>query len=371
VSKFQTVRNALSRQPEVEEQPLSEETQEAAAPLAFADVRDALREFVRSIDPGNGNPNTEPLWELIRDSNLMRLNIKNMGYDIARALSDSRMSGVPEVPPAIRLGWCASTQVDVESAWVAYWCHQLGIRPLYHRKVWELAYVLQSMWSYGKITPGMRGLGFGCGEEPLPSYLAAHGVDVVATDLPPDHEGAVSWRNTAQHTDSLDKLRRDHLVGKEAFDRHVSLEYVDMNAIPEHLRDFDFCWSICAFEHVGSIEQGLQFVVNSMDTLKTGGVSIHTTEFNFQDGPTIDNWPTVLFQKQHFEDLARRLTAAGHRAEPISFDVGNGALDRFIDLPPYADYPSEWQSIQDFPAHMKLSVDGFPCTCYGIVVEKG
>lgn len=334
------------------------------------DVRDALREFVRSVDPDNSNPNTEALWELIRDVGIMKLNIKNMGYDIARALGTRRISDIPAAPPEVKLGWRASTQNDIESEWAAYWCNQLGVQALYHRKLWELPYVLHNLWSFGKIAPGKRGLGFGCGEEAIPSYLAAHGVDVVATDLPPDHENAVGWRNTAQHTDSLDKIWRPHLVSKETFDQHVTLEYVDMNAIPESLRDFDFCWSICAFEHVGSIEKGLRFIENSMETLQSGGISVHTTEFNFRDGPTIDNWGTVLFQQRHFEDLARRLTAAGHRAEPISFDLGTGPLDRFIDVPPYGDFPSMMQNIDKFPAHLKLSVDGFASTCYGLVVEK-
>lgn len=335
------------------------------------EMRDYLRAFVHSVDPGNGNPHTEPLWEMIRDLGIMRLNIKNMGYDIARALSGSQMPAKPQAPPRLALGWRASTQRDIESEWVAYWCAELGVRPLYHRKLWELAYVLHNLWSFGKIRAGARGLGFGCGEEAIPSYLAARGVDVVATDLPPDHASAAGWRNTAQHADSLDRIRHPHLVDKALFDRHVSLEYVDMNAISPHLRDFDFAWSICAFEHIGSIEKGLRFVENSMETLLPGGISVHTTEFNFGNGPTIDNWPTVLFQQAHFEDLARRLQRAGHRAEPISFDIGDGVLDRFIDIPPYADLPDSMRDIGAHPAHLKLSVDGFACTCFGVVVEKG
>ena len=57
--------------------------------------------------------------KVIRDMGILRLNVKNMGYDIARALSDSRMSEVPAAPPAVDLGWRASTQADIESDWVA------------------------------------------------------------------------------------------------------------------------------------------------------------------------------------------------------------------------------------------------------------
>lgn len=340
-----------------------------------SEMREYLHDFLRWVDPKNGNPHTEPLWEFIRDIGIMRLNIKNMGYEIARHLGSSRMSDVPPAPPRIELGWRASTQADIESDWAAYWCNELKVKPLYHRKLWELSYVLHCMWYHGKIAPGMRGLGFGCGEEPIPSYLASKGVDVVATDLPPDHASAVSWRNTAQHTDNLEKIWRSDIVDKPAFDRHVSLEYVDMNDIPAHLRDFDFCWSICAFEHVGSIEKGLRFVQNSMNTIKSGGISIHTTEFNFKEGATIDNWPSVLFQKKHFEDLADRLRQAGHKCETITFNLGDQMLDRFIDMPPWpgntAEVPSSMDNIMEFPAHLKLSIDGLPCTCYGLVVEKG
>ena len=35
---------------------------------------------------------------------------------------------------------------------------------------------------------------------------------------------------------------------------------------------FDFVWSACAFEHLGSILNGLEFVVNSVKCLKPGGV---------------------------------------------------------------------------------------------------
>lgn len=340
-------------------------------PIENEEIRNALRQFAQSIDPSNGNPNTEPLWELIRDIGMVKLNVKNLGYDIARALSDSQIAKVPASPQPVKLGWRASTQADIESDWAAFWCHELGIKPLYHRKLWELPYVLHNLWVHGMIAPGKRGLGFGCGEEAIPSYLASKGVDVVATDLPADHASAQGWRQTAQHTDSLEKIWRPHLVSKALFDRHVSLEFVDMNAIPEHLRDFDFCWSICAIEHVGSIELGLKVVENSLATLKAGGITVHTTEFNFMPGPTIDNWGTVLFQQQHFEDLARRLISVGHRAEPISFDVGDGPLDRFVDLPPFGVYPWVNEPKDEFPAHLKLSIDGFPSTCYGVVVEKG
>ena len=331
--------------------------------------KSALQRLLREVDP-DGAPNLGALWLLLRDAEITRLNVKNMGYDLARAIGQQRFAPAPERPTSDCLGWRTSTQKDIESDWCAYWCYQLGIKPIYHRKIWELCFVLQNMHALGVLQPGKRALAFGCGQEPIASMLASRGVDVLATDLAPDHENSKGWTDTAQHGSNVDKIWHPHLVSRDAFDRHVTLEYVDMREIPSHLQDFDACWSICALEHLGSISSGLDFVEKSLVTLKPGGVALHTTEFNVKDGATIDNWPTVLFQRHHFEALANRLRAAGHEVDPISFDVGSDALDRFVDIPPYHDLPENMSLIQEFPAHLKLSIDGFPSTCFGIVIRK-
>lgn len=156
-------------------------------------------------------------------------------------------------------------------------------------------------------------------------------------------------------------------MSRELFDRHVALRYVDMNRIPPDLVDYDFTWSVCAFEHLGSIACGLAFVENAMATLRPGGLAVHTTEFNFLDDKnTVDNWPTVLFQRRHFELLAARLREQGHEVAELDFDVGADPLDKFIDLPPFTD---AWTKSIEAP-HIKLAVDGFACTCFGLLIRK-
>jgi hypothetical protein len=156
------------------------------------------------------------------------------------------------------------------------------------------------------------------------------------------------------------------------FDRHVVLEYVDMNDIPDTLTGYDFCWSICALEHLGSIAQGLDFIENSLSTLRPGGLAVHTTEFNIRpDGPTIDNWPTVAFQRRHMEKIRQRLEAAGHRVAPFDFTLGDGPLDKFVDLPPWShDLPPEMNEWLGEPSHLKLGFDGIVATCIGIIITK-
>jgi hypothetical protein len=81
------------------------------------------------------------------------------------------------------LGSRACCQWDIESPWLRHWCDRLGLAPLYHRKVWEDAWVVQMLWEAGMLTPGRRGLGFAVGQEQLPALLAARGLDITATDL--------------------------------------------------------------------------------------------------------------------------------------------------------------------------------------------
>ncbi len=75
-----------------------------------------------------------------------------------------------------------------------------------------------------------------------------------------------------------------------------------MNDIPGDLEGFDFNWSSCSFEHLGSIEKGINFLMNQLKTLKPGGWAVHTTEFNVSsDDKTIESGDTVVYRKKDIE----------------------------------------------------------------------
>lgn len=138
-----------------------------------------------------------------------------------------------------------------------------------------------------------------------------------------------------------------------------------MNAIPADLQGkYDFCWSTCSLEHLGSIANGLNFIEESLKTLKPGGVAVHTTEWNLDDdGPTQDHCGCVLFQRRHFEAFAARMKQKGFELPDIDFSKGEQIFDGLVDLPPFGAHT-------DAVAHLRLSVSGFRCTSFGLIIRK-
>ncbi len=242
----------------------------------------------------------------------------------------------------------------------AQWCARFGDPPIWHRKQWEFVFILRALEYHGALRSGARGLGFGVGIEPLSSLFASMGCHVMATDLAADDDRAQVWNDTFQLGGNLRQIHNAYLCAEADFYERVSYRAVDMNAIPADLTDFDFTWSSCAFEHLGSIEAGLQFFANSLKCLKPGGVAVHTTELNLSsNGLTLDNNDTVIFRRRDFETLAERLLAEGHDVMPITFDSGDAEVDRVIDLPPYSNDP-----------HLKLQLMRWVTTSFGMIVRK-
>ena len=239
--------------------------------------------------------------------------------------------------------------------------------PFYHRKFWEYCYVCQVLFAEGKLAPEQSGLGFGCGVEPLPSLFVKYGARVLATDLDRDHTDAEAWQISREHGASAEALRHRDICADEERLADIDFRPVDMNAIPRDLDgQFDFCWSTCAFEHLGTLANGLAFVENSLRTLRPGGVAVHTTEFTFNCGETIDNNPTVLYQERHLIELIARLRDQGYQVADLDLSPGSGVLDCFVDLPPFSH---DLLLLRPPYAHLKLAIDGYTCTSVGLIIK--
>ncbi|WP_242182699.1 hypothetical protein [Sphingomonas sp. CARO-RG-8B-R24-01] len=321
----------------------------------------------------DSRPNLNALNDVVKDIRIIELNMKAFGYDLARRMATALPPRSGTGAQFVGLASKAAVQNDIESDWTAHWAAELKTSVIYHRKLWELAYVLQAIFEHGLMEPGRRGLGFGCGAEPIPSYLASRAVLVTATDTSTESAHAAGWIDSDQHLGSASSPFLSHLVDRDTFDRFVVTDTIDMNAVPDTFRDYDFCWSICALEHLGSIERGFRFIERSLATLRPGGLAVHTFELNVEnDGPTLDNWITVLFQRNHIEAFAARMAAQGHVVSRLNFDYGTGAMDTFIDLPPWLhDMSAEDRTRLGAPLHLKLAIDGFISTSFGLIITKG
>jgi len=252
-------------------------------------------------------------------------------------------------------------QASFDTGYFGYWSARLYEHLRHHRKLWEFVFICQALYERGALQPGVRGLGFGVGLEPLTALFACEGVEIMATDLEEEAATDLGWTDTKQHATGREALRRPQICPDDVFDRNVRYRSCDMNAVPDDLTGFDFCWSACALEHLGSIEKGLAFIERSVDCLKPGGWAIHTTEFNLSsNADTVDDMSTVLFRKRDFEALAERLKARGHEMLPINYDPGNLPLDTYYDVAPYREWP-----------HVKMALSGYAATSIGIIVRRG
>jgi hypothetical protein len=217
------------------------------------------------------------------------------------------------------------------------------------------------LWERGCIKKGKKGLVFAAGTEPLPSVFAKYGCKILASDIHPAKGETLGWATNGQLCFGLESLNKRKLCDDDIFFKNVTYRPVDMNNIPDDLNDFDFNWSSCSFEHLGSIKKGLAFLSNQLSTLKPGGWAVHTTEFNISsDDKTLDNnQNTVIFRKKDIDHIVKTLRKEGHFVEPIDYSLGGLPEDFHVDIFPYE---------QD--VHLRLQLNEFVVTSIGLIIQK-
>ena len=353
---------------------------------------------------GIATPNTSQSGEYLRDFQLMRTNIKALAWRLEQldAPTDilqpkTFIDALLEDAPTFALESKICTSADIYSAWHRSLAKCLRADNYKLRKIWEWTYTLKALQVAGKLHRDSAGLGFGCGTEPLASCFANFADRVMVTDAPIDVIDGKGWSDTAQHTASLEDAKHEWLASRSDLDRVLEFSYVDMNHIPESLHNcYDFVWSSCALEHLGSKMKGLQFIVNSSRCLRPGGVGIHTTEYDLSGTSVIDEWETVLFNNTDLLDVLPGLVVDAERSFPglklrlLPFNLTRGTafLDGYVDIPPYSYHAnlnsgfsgkrisssgssSELLLPHEYPyPQINLSVDGYPSTSVAIVVER-
>ena len=244
----------------------------------------------------------------------------------------------------------ACTQSQIESANFKYWASRLHELPgKLHRKLWEWCFIAQALHERDMLRPGMRGLGFAVGTEPLTSLFAGAGCSILATDLRAKDAALAGWVATNQNAAGLEDLNKRCLCSADDFLNRVSFRLVDMRDIPSDIAGFDFLWSSCAMEYLGSLRDGLDFLLKAMNCLRPGGIAVHTTEFNCDtDVGTVESGNDVVYRRRDFLELSSLLAQQGHQISPFDFTTGSTDADLYVDEPPY-----------NGKIHLKLRIGGF------------
>lgn len=230
------------------------------------------------------------------------------------------------------------------------------------RKFWEFAYIAQALFERGLLEKGKKGLGFACGTEPLPSLFSKHGCRITATDAPFDN---ANWSLSGEHSSQKNDLYHSSIVDQAVFDMNVDFQYADMNDIPESLNGYDFLWSSCALEHLGSIHNSKDFIFRAMKCLKPGGIAVHTTEINLRSSiETLMTGSAVALRTIDFIEIAEHLTWKGHRVEPLDFRLdGSELYSDFAEFAPNGEPPNK--------PHLTLKLGRNLVTSFGLIIQKG
>ncbi len=212
-------------------------------------------------------------------------------------------------------------------------------------KFWQNAIIAEVVFNKFKDNKNIIGIGFGVGQERLPSLFASKGYRILATDQDFKTDKAKYWSKyeLAQGPNSLNRLK---ICPPATFKKNVNYMAIDMKKIPKKLTDsYNFLWSNCALGHLGSIEAGLEYIEESLKCLKPGGLAVHTTELNvLSDKYTSTSGDTVIFRPRDIKKLFRKLANQGYICETLKYTLGDSAMDSRVSMRP--QFGNDYSKIQ-------------------------
>jgi 2-polyprenyl-3-methyl-5-hydroxy-6-metoxy-1,4-benzoquinol methylase len=228
------------------------------------------------------------------------------------------------------------TSKQMKSEVYRQWLDAMREQNRFHRKQWEYVYILQALEEHNLLREGVSGVGFGVGSEPLPAVMADRGCKVLATEINIEKPNVKGWVKDRSIESQLEALNNRDICDKDRFAELVTFRDVDMNNIPSDITGFDFTWSACSLEHLGTLKHGESFIFNSLDCLKPGGLAVHTTEYTFARKRTVEAGSSVYYRKSDIVSLAERLRKDGHEIT-LNFRAGRSLLDWYVDFPSHRD----------------------------------
>ena len=249
----------------------------------------------------------------------------SFGVDAAKDVTRLVAGAVPTITNPVSQ---FRTQSQLDEPSYAQWLSVMGKGSHLGHELWEEVYVAQALDRYGMLTGGARGLAFGVDAEALPAICAGKGCEIVLTDYlasdPSGPDGGALGDITA--------FRRPDICPDKRFDAAVSGQSAPPGSLGGALADFDFCWAIDAAGRLGSVNEALRFVMDSIQCLKVGGLAVHTLPFAaFTDEPSVPA-DAGLLRRVDLERFALEVVSLGHQIAQFKFDRDNDEAHGVIGL---------------------------------------
>jgi hypothetical protein len=248
--------------------------------------------------------------------------------------------------------------VDFQEEWLQERAYELDEPVRLHRKLWEFAVIVQiAQQQFNPLQ--CRVLGFGVGHEPLASWFAARGSQVLATDRP---DKTKEWTATGQHALDREACFFPRIVTRSVFDEAVTFRPVDMTRIPQDLQTgtYDLLWSCGSLEHLGGFKAGIKFICEAMSCLRPGGFAVHTTEYQV-DGPItpLEHKTLCLYRAPELVDLERSLQQQGDSLWPYDLQLGTTTADHTV------------AEMVDSMPHLQVKIGSWVTTSLLLVAQRG
>ncbi len=151
--------------------------------------------------------------------------------------------------------------------------------PRFHRKQWEFATVFHVLKSLGLLEPTNSALSMGGGKERLSYAVASRIKHLFITDL---YDAQTMW-DCARTEDPERFIKSDMPFPVDP--SRLSALRMDMRKLEFPDASFDFCYSSCAIEHIGSDKDFQSHLKEVNRVLKEGGIYVFTTELHY--GPEL------------------------------------------------------------------------------------
>jgi ubiquinone/menaquinone biosynthesis C-methylase UbiE len=242
---------------------------------------------------------------------------------------------------------------------------ELKEQPRFHRKQWEFAMIFLALKKLGFLNENKTGLSMGGGSERVLYSIAKHVKKLFVTDL---YDENTTW--DCARTFNPD----DFIKQNKPFDideQKVTALKMDMRSLEFEDNSFDFCYSSCAFEHIGKNEDFIQHLNEVYRCLKNNGVYVFTTELQLGNN-TIEDRNNFIFSPESLQTILNEIKLCTEFIPDATLTdhVSNYPLPSNISKLCGSDDNSLTDKIlKDYP-HLILLRGKYPFTSIQLILRK-